>query len=463
MLAFGSLLLLGGKLGDLFGRKNTFIVGLIGFALASALGGAAESFGVLVGARALQGAFGALLAPAALATLTTTFTDPKERSKAFGVFGAVAGGGSAVGLVLGGFLTEWLSWRWCLYVNLVFATVSVLGAVLLLQNSRGHQRPKLDVPGTLLASAALFCLVFATVSVLGAVLLLQNSRGHQRPKLDVPGTLLASAALFCLVFGFSRASTSGWSDPLTIGVLVLGAALLVGFVLAQQRVAAPLLPLRIVLDRVRGASYLAVGMSAIAVFAVFLFLTYYLQLVKGFSPIITGVSFLPLTAGIVTASTSANIVLLPRTGPRPLVATGMSFGAIGMFLLARLTPESSYAAGVLPSLLILGLGFGLIFAPAISSATYGVASAMVNTMQQVGGSVGTALLSTVAASFTLSFARTHTGAGVQVLAAVHGYTTAFIVSGSIFVVGAVLTGVLLPSGVLHQPDSQQQSAPPRRP
>ncbi len=428
-LAFGSLLLLGGKLGDLFGRKNTFIVGLIGFALASALGGAAGSFGVLVGARALQGVFGALLAPAALATLTTTFTDPKERSKAFGVFGAVAGGGSAVGLVLGGFLTEWLSWRWCLYVNLVFAAVSVLGAVLLLQ----------------------------------------NSRGQQRPKLDIPGTLLASAGLFCLVFGFSRASTSGWSDPLTIGVLVLGAALLVGFVLAQHRVAAPLLPLRIVLDRVRGASYLAVGMSAVAVFAVFLFLTYYLQLVKGFSPIITGVSFLPLTAGIVTASTSANVVLLPRTGPRPLVAAGMSFGAIGMFLLARLTPGSGYAAGVLPSLLILGLGFGLIFAPAISSATYGVggqdagvASAMVNTMQQVGGSVGTALLSTVAASSTLSFARTHTGAGVQVLAAVHGFTTAFIVSGSIFVVGAVLTAVLLPSGVLHQPDSQQHSAPPRR-
>ncbi len=308
-LAFGSLLLLGGKLGDLFGRKNTFIVGLVGFALASALGGAAESFGVLVGARALQGAFGALLAPAALATLTTTFTDPKERSKAFGVFGAVAGGGSAVRLVLGGFLTEWLSWRWCLYVNLVFATVSVLGAVLLLQ----------------------------------------NSRGHQRPKLDIPGILLASAALFCLVFGFSRASTSGWSDPLTIGVLVLRAALLVGFMLAQQRVAAPLLPLRIVLDPVRCASYLAVGMSAIAVFAVFLFLTYYLQLVKGFSPIITGVSFLPLTAGIVTASTSANVVLLPRTGPRPLVATGMTFGAIGMFLLARLTPASTYAAGVLTS------------------------------------------------------------------------------------------------------------------
>ena len=422
-LAFGSLLLLGGKLGDLFGRKTTFIVGLVGFAVASALGGAAESFGVLVGARVLQGVFGALLAPAALATLATTFTDPRERSKAFGVFGAVAGGGSAVGLVLGGALTEWLSWRWCLYVNLVFAAAAVVGAVFLLH----------------------------------------NTRGVRRPKFDIPGTLLASAGLFCVVFGFAHAATDGWTDALTLGAIVAGVVLLVAFVLVQQRVADPLLPLRVVLSRVRGTSYLAVGVSAIAIFAVFLFLTYYLQQVKDFSPIVTGLSFLPLTAGIVTASTSANIVLLPRFGPRPLVPTGMALGALGMFLLARLSPTSSYAGGVLPSLIVLGLGFGLIFAPAISSATFGVdrqdagvASAMVNTMQQVGGSVGTALLSTLAASATVRFARTHTRPEEQVLAAVHGYTTAFILSGSIFVVGAVVTALLLPSGVLH---ADQPAAP----
>lgn len=418
-LAFGSLLLLGGKLGDLYGRRTTFIVGLVGFAAASALGGAAQSFGVLVGARALQGVFGALLAPAALATLATTFTDPRERSKAFGIFGAVAGGGSAVGLVLGGMLTEWLSWRWCLYVNLLFAAAAVAGAVALLP----------------------------------------DSRGRQRPRLDVPGTLLASGGLFCLVFGFSHASTSGWADPVTLAVLVLGAVLLTGFVLVQQRVADPLLPLRVVLDRVRGTCYLAVGLSAIAIFGVFLFLTFYLQQVKGFTPIVAGLSFLPLTACIVTASTSANIVLMPRTGPRPLVCAGMGLGAAGMFLLARLSVTSSYSVGVLPSLLLLGLGFGLIFAPAISSATYGVAlrdtgvaSAMVNTMQQVGGSVGTALLSTVAASSAAGFARSHAGAGVAVRSAVHGYTTAFTLSGAIFAVGAVVTGVLLPSGVLIPPD-----------
>jgi len=414
-LAFGSLLLLGGKLGDLFGRKTTFITGLVGFALASCLGGAAQSFGVLVGARVLQGIFGALLAPAALATLATTFTDPKERSKAFGVFGAVAGGGSAVGLVLGGILTEWLSWRYCLFVNVAFAAVAVVGAAFLLH----------------------------------------NPTNRQRPHLDIPGTLLASGGLFCLVFGFSHAATSGWVTPLTLGILALGVVLLVTFVLVQQRVAAPLLPLRVVVDRVRGTSYAAVGLSAIAVFAVFLFLTYYLQQVLGWSPILTGVSFLPLTAGIVTASTTANIVLLPRLGPRPLIPTGMVLGAIGMFLFARLTPTSTYPVHVLPSLIVLGLGFGLIFAPAISSATLGVArqdsgvaSAMVNTMQQVGGSIGTALLSTLAASATVRYARSHTGAGVAVHAAVHGYTTAFTISGCIFAVGAILTAVLLPSGVL---------------
>ncbi len=424
-LSFGSLLLLGGKLGDLFGRKRTFIVGLVGFALASALGGAAESFGVLIGARVLQGVFGALLAPAALATLATTFSDPKERSKAFGIFGAVAGGGSAVGLVLGGFLTEWLSWRWCLYVNLIFAVLAVAGA-----------------------------LAWMTAS-----------RAPQRPKLDLPGTVLASLGLFSLVFGFSHAATDGWIDTLTLASLVAGVVLLVAFVMVQQRVSAPLLPLRVVVDRVRGTCYAAVGLSAIAIFAVFLFLTYYLQEVKGFSPIVSGVSFLPLTAGIVASSTSANIVLLPRTGPRPLLPLGMGLGAVGMFLLTQISPTTGYTAHVLPSLVILGLGFGLIFAPAISSATLGVqradsgvASAMVNTMQQVGGSIGTALLSTLAASATASFTTGATGTQAQLLAAVHGYTTAFFVSGCIFVAGAVMTAVLLPSGVLSAEPEQQPVA-----
>ena len=413
-LAFGSLLLLGGRIGDLFGRKWAFIIGLAGFAGASAIGGAAQSFGMLVGARALQGLFGAVLAPAALSTLTTTFTNPSERGKAFGIFGAVAGGGSAVGLVLGGVLTETLSWRWCLYVNLFFA----LGAGI------------------------------------GAFLLLRNSAPASRPHLDVPGTLLASGGLFCLVYGFSHAETAGWANVLTLVVLAAGVVLLVGFVLLQRRVAHPLLPLRVVLDRGRGGAFLSVGMSAIAIFAVFLFLTFYLQSIRGYSPIRNGVAFLPLTAAIVSASTTSNIVLYPRLGPRPLVVAGMLCGAIGMGGLTRLGLHSSYIAGILPWLIVLGLGFGLIFAPAINGATNGVApteagvaSAMVNTMQQVGGSIGTALLSTLAAGATARYitAHGHSATGTA-LGGVHGYTVAFELSAAIFVAGAVVCGLLLPAG-----------------
>lgn len=224
-LAFGSLLLLGGRIGDLFGRKWAFIVGLFGFAGASALGGASDSFAMLVSARALQGAFGAVLAPSALSTLATTFTNPAERGKAFGIFGAVAGGGSAVGLVLGGILTEGLSWRWCLYVNLFFAAIAGIGALMLLQ----------------------------------------NRTAGRRPPLDLPGTILASAGLFGIVYGFSHAATSSWGNGLTVGSLLVGVGLLAVFVVVEGRVANPLLPLRIILDRNRGGSYLSVALSAIAI------------------------------------------------------------------------------------------------------------------------------------------------------------------------------------------------------
>ncbi|MDQ6784835.1 MAG: MFS transporter [Actinomycetota bacterium] len=411
-LAFGSLLLLGGRIGDLFGRKWAFIVGLAGFAGASAVGGAANSFGMLVAARALQGVFGAVLAPSALSTLATTFTTPAERGKAFGIFGAVAGGGSAVGLVLGGVLTEDLSWRWCLYVNLFFAAIAGIGALALLQN---------------------------------------RTEGR-RPRLDLPGTLLASAGLLGIVYGFSHAATASWGNGLTVGSLLAGVGLLAVFVIVEQRVAHPLLPLRIIVDRNRGGSYLSVAFSAIAIFGVFLFLTFYLQQIKGYSPIITGLGFLPLTAAIITAATLSNIKLLPRLGPRPLVVVGMLCGSTGMLLLSRLGVGSRYVAGILPAMVVLGLGFGFIFAPAINEATAGVAprdagvaSAMVNTMQQVGGSVGTALLSTLAAGATTTYLRSHHGAASVVAAkgAVHGYTVAFLTSAAIFGVGAVVAGALL--------------------
>jgi EmrB/QacA subfamily drug resistance transporter len=412
-LAFGSLLLLGGRIGDLFGRKRTFVIGLLGFAGASALGGFAQSFEVLVGARALQGLFGALLAPAALSILTTTFVDPGERAKAFGAFSAVAVAGAALGLILGGVLTEYLSWRWCLYVNLVIA-----------------------IPAT-----------FATFA------LLHNEVPAHRPRIDVPGTVSASAGLFAIVYGLANAQTHSWSAPLTVGMLAAGAALLVGFVVIESRISHPLLPLRVAVDRDRGGSFLAMFLSGAGMFGVFLFLTYYMQQTLGFSPVKTGLAFLPMTATIVLSATLGSTRLLPRVGPRPLIGGGMLVASAGMLSMTGIGVDTSYAAHVLPGLMVMGAGLGLVFSSAMATATFGVeaadagvASAMVNTMQQIGGSIGTALLSTLAAS-----AATSELAGVAgrpdpaalAHAAVHGYTTAFWWAGGIYAVGAVVCASLL--------------------
>ena len=255
------------------------------------------------------------------------------------------------------------------------------------------------------------------------------------------------------MFGFSHAETAGWTATLTIGSLVLGVVLLAAFVLAERRSSHPLLPLHVVLDRTRGGSYVAVGLSGIAIFGVFLFLTYYLQEVKGYSPVTSGLAFLPMIGCILLSSNVSSIVTLPRLGPRVLITTGMLFGVAAMTYLAQLTVTSSYAVGVLPALLIMGLGFGMIFAPAINTATAGVqrqdsgvASALVNTMQQVGGSIGISALSTIALTTTASYlAAHHTGPLAPAIAATHGYTTAFSVSAAIFGLGVILAIVLLPS------------------
>jgi EmrB/QacA subfamily drug resistance transporter len=418
-LAFGSLLLLGGRIADLFGRKWTFVVGLLGFAGASALGGAAGSFGVLVGARALQGVFGALLAPAALSLLATTFTDPAERGKAFGVYGAIAGVGGAVGLLLGGALTEVLDWRWCLYVSIAFAVPAAIAGVRLL-----HHVP-----------------------------------AQSRPRLDIPGTLTASSGLFALVFGLSRAESDGWGDPLTVAFLSASVLLLVGFVALQRRVAQPLLPLRVVADRDRGGSFLAIATAGAGIFGVFLFLTFYLQQTKGLTALETGLAFIPMNLAIIATATIVSTRVLALTGPRPLVPAGMVSAALGMVLLTRIGVDTGYATHVLPSLILIGLGFGLIVAPSFATATVGVpphdsgvASAMVNTSQQVGGSIGTALLSTMAVAASTDFV-TASGPGAEVLrqAAVEGYVTAFWWAAGIFALGAIVTASLLRSGVRPVP------------
>jgi EmrB/QacA subfamily drug resistance transporter len=414
-LSFGSLLLVGGRLGDLLGRKRVFVIGLTGFAAASAVGGFAPSFGVLVVARALQGAFAALLAPAALSILTTTFTVPEERNRAFGIFGTIAASGAAVGLMLGGGLTQYLDWRWSMFINVLLAVPAALAALRLLDR---------DVP----ASAG--------------------------SRIDVAGTVTASAGLFALVFGFSNAETHGWGAPVTIGAIAAGVALLGAFVAVERRVAHPLLPLRVVADRNRSAGYLAVAAVGAGLFGVFLFLTYYMQQTLAFSPLTTGLAFMPMMAVIIPVGGIAQTRLMPRYGARPLVTIGMLLSAAAMVMFTGVGIDSGYVADILPGLLVMGLGLGLVFAPAMSTATLGVdradagvASALVNTGQQIGGSIGTALLSTLAASAASGFASgRRPSAELAQLAAVHGYTTAFLWSAAIFAIGGLVSWALLSSG-----------------
>ncbi|GEM32499.1 MFS transporter [Nocardia neocaledoniensis] len=415
-LAFGSLLLLGGRLSDLFGRRNTFIIGLVGFAVASAVGGAATTFEMLVAARVGQGVFGALLAPAALSLLTVTFTEPGERAKAFGIFGAVAGAGGAIGLLLGGALTEWASWRWAMYVNLIFAAVALVGAVLLLA---------------------------------------KHTTSAARPKLDWPGTITVTAALFGIVYGFSQAETEGWTAPSTLAFLIGGAVLLAAFGWIETRVAHPLLPLRIITDRTRGAAYLTVFIMGIGMFAIFLFLTYYMQLTLEYTPIITGVAFLPMVAGMVVSSTTAPSLLLPKVGPKVVISGGFLVAAAGMLWLTRIGLDTSYVTHILPALVLLGLGLGGAMSVAFQGSTAGVqhedagvASAMVNTSQQVGGSIGTALLSTIAASAMTDYVSSHQpGPLTMAQGAIESYTTSFWWATATFVLGAIVIGVLMPNTV----------------
>ncbi|CAG6396091.1 MFS transporter [Streptomyces cocklensis] len=422
-LSFGSLLLLGGRLADLVGRKIVFQVGVVGFAAASALAGAAQNFEILVTGRALQGLFGALLAPAALSLLNTTFTDAKERAKAFGIYGAIAGAGGGVGLLLGGVLTEHLSWRWTLYVNLIFAVVAFLGGMAFLR----------------------------------------KGAPANRPKLDLPGTLLVTVGLFLVVFGFSNAEKHHWGSPMTWGFLVVGAVLVGAFSWWQTRAEHPLLPMRVLLDRNRGASFTVLAVSGAGMFGVFLFLTYYLQQSLNYSPVSTGLGFLPMIGALMVAAQLATNTLLPKLGPRAIVPLGMVMGAAGMAWLTTLDLSSTYAANILPPLLVIGFGLGLVIPAAMSVATErvgeqdaGVASAAVNTMQQVGGSIGTALLNTLAASAATSYLAHHTGKAALPNAALHSYSTAYWWSAALLAFGGVLSLFMYRSG---RPAPSEQGAP----
>ncbi|MGW8889494.1 MFS transporter [Streptomyces sp. NPDC055749] len=418
-LAFGGLLLFGGRLADLYGRKRVFVIGLLGFAAASALGGAAQGEAMMFGSRALQGAFGALLAPAALSLLAVMFTDAKERAKAFGIYGAIAGGGGAVGLILGGFLTEYLNWRWTFFVNIPFAIVAAVGAYFVIR---------------------------------------EPAEGRNRSSLDIPGVILSTLGLVSLVYGFTRAESSGWTDTLTIVMFGSSAVLLIAFLITEWLVKSPLMPLRVLAERNRFGVYLSLGLAVIAMFGLFLFLTYYLQIVKGYSPVKTGFAFMPMIVGMIVGSTQIGARLMTRVPPRLLMGPGFLVAASGMLLLTQLETDTGYAGIILFGQLLLGLGMGTAFMPAMSLATHGieprdagVASAMVNTSQQVGGAIGTALLNTIAAGATTAYFADHAAGStdpelLQFQAMVAGYTSAIWWAVGILVAASLIAAWLINTG-----------------
>jgi EmrB/QacA subfamily drug resistance transporter len=392
-LAFGSLLLLGGRVADYVGRKKIFIIGLLGFAFASLLGGFAANQGELFAMRGLQGLFGALLAPSSLSLINVTFTVPKERARAFGVYGGISGGGAALGLILGGFLTEYANWRWCLFVN---APISLLAVAL-------------------------------------AVPFLHESKAKGDNKYDIPGAVTVTLGLVSLVYGFSQAANNGWLNIHTYPYFIVAAILLSAFFIIEAKVKSPLLPLRVLAERNRAGSYIGSLLVGVGLFAMFLFLSIYMQGFLHYSPLKSGFAFLPFTAGIIVGAGVAS-QLLPKIGPRPLMVFGMLLATVGILLFSRLTPTSGYTSHLLAPMLIMSFGCALYFIPNSSTGLHdagehdaGVASATLNTAQQIGGSLGAALLNTIAISSAAAYVKGHTnmGGSLQVFAQVHGFTTTF--------------------------------------
>lgn len=407
-LAFGGLLLLGGRVADFVGRKRAFVIGLVGFGVASAIGGLAQNQGELFGARALQGAFAALMAPAALSLITVTFSEPRERAKAFGVYGGISGGGAALGLILGGVLTEYASWRWTLLVNTPIAIATAVAAGVLVR----------------------------------------ESRAAGKPRYDIPGVVTSTLGLVALVYGFTKANESGWSATSTISLLVAAVVLLVAFVVIERNTAEPLLPPRVFTERNRAGAFLVSLLLGLALFGMFLFLVYYMQGTLHYSAVKSGLAFLPFSVGVVVGAGLAS-GLLPRIGPRPLMVGGTVLAALGMTLFRQISVDGSYVSHVLPAQVLMSVGMGLAFVALSSTALVGVddhdagvASALVNTTQQVGGSLGTALLNTIAATATVSYISAH-GVARTAEGLVHGYTVAFTWGLGALLLAAVLSLVLV--------------------
>jgi EmrB/QacA subfamily drug resistance transporter len=446
-VTFGGLLLLGGRAGDILGRRRTFVFGLLLFSAASLIGGFATSEWWLLTARAVQGMGGAVIAPTALALITTNFPEGTERNRAFGVYAAMAGAGSAVGLLLGGILTTYASWRWVLFVNVPIGILVAVAAPRVLAESPRR-------PG----------------------------------RIDVAGAITGTGGVALLVYGLSKAATgpdgvSHWGDAQVVAALAASVALLVAFVLIERRTPHPLLPLRVLADRNRSGAYLIMLCIATGLFGLFFFLTLFIQNVLGYSAVRTGVAYLPFAVGVVVASGLAS-QLMPRIGARPLILVGTAAVAGGMFWFSRLTEHAGYVSELLGPMLISSLGLGLVFVPLALVALHnveekdsGVASSLLNAAQQVGGAIGLALLGTVAWTTVTDSARTQaaqaaassakpgtvTPASIYQQALTVGFSRAFLVAAGIGVL-ALLIGIATirlrrqdTSGAVPAP---QETAPP---
>jgi EmrB/QacA subfamily drug resistance transporter len=408
-LTFAGLLLLGGRVADLVGRRTAFLGGLVGFAAASALAGAAPNFAVLTAGRALQGACAAVLAPTALSLVAMTFSDPKQRAKAFGVYGAVASSGGAAGLILGGALTEYATWRWCLYVNVIIAAGAFVAGRMFLPSA----------PAT-----------------------------HQN-RFDLLSGALATTGLAAIVFACTQAIEHGWTSTQVAVPGAIGVLALIVFVVRQGRVEAPLLPLHVIKHRARAGAYLATAAAVVGSFGLFLVLTYHLQVVKHYTPLQAGLAFLPLTVAVSGSSYGIASRLLAKVSPVVLIVPGLLVAACGLTLMSRLDPSSGYVSLILPAQVLLGLGMGCVFTPAISLATSdidprlaGVAAAVANTAMQVGSSIGVAVLNTLAVTATAAYVSNHVSATPSD-ALVHGYATATGWAAGLLVAVAVVSDLLI--------------------
>lgn len=426
-LAFGGLLLFGGRAGDLFGRRRVFQFGIAVFTLASLLGGLAPGEGLLIAARVLQGVGAALAAPSALALITTTFPKGKSRNTAMGVYAAMGGVGATVGLLLGGTLTDLLDWRWVFFVNIPIGLAVLVGAKTTLVEAERH-------PG----------------------------------RLDVPGVITGTGGLIALVYGITRGGEHGWTNGLTLASFAAAAVLLVAFLVLQARVTDPMMPLRLLKDRNRAGSYATMLLVGSGMFATFYFLTLYMQLILGYSPVKTGFAYLPFSFGMAAAA-GISSKLVTHLAPRLIAGPGLLIAAAGMLWFATLEPGSSYPAHLMPAMFVTALGLGAGFVPltlgAVSGIAHrdtGVASALLNTAQQIGGALGLAVLTTIAtsaandklpeaaSSLYRGLATKDSGlVGRAAEALTHGYTMAFATASVMFLAGLAITALAINAGRQH--------------